>query len=320
MPKHPSGISAATKSLMGFSDAALPTHPLTYIFDTSYSMNDRMIGVEDGAELILSSGDLDLIQNRIENARTRIEAEARSFIFGAPDNPDDDIRGAIAVPHAIPNEDAKRDVIWTHLTGLTPEALARQVVQRDLLEELGLKRMRSLRSKFDVVRRYGVRMIEERFSKFPEADIRMVTFDEEPTIHAVSGKAQILKVLERAEPYGGGTNILPALQAGLNLRKAARLENNQVILVTDALDHNVTAESLSDIAAGYLACRITLDFIHVVSAGDLDGDELPAWQHLKSFCESTGGRYSQVDKASSLRDTFVEASRRLLLTAGGSRG
>lgn len=181
------------------------------------------------------------------------------------------------------------------------------------------KMRKDLPSRLDLVKELAGEMIESRFNKYPNADIRVFAFREWPIQLPGHSKDEVLAAI-RNLIASGGTNIMAGIAEVLRSLKHApsKLNMHHIVLVTDAEDAG-TINDIGDDLQTFKDFGIVLDFLHFTQpshhADGFHGYGYDASEAIRKLCEATGGEYVKVSTADEFRSRFMIASQRLCLPA-----
>jgi len=296
---------------------------LVYLMDVSSSMCDRVVGdsqvehfiwSEDAMEAIRSNAEANLtFAQNITDAGVALEAvqatSATAMKWARISAlMEVDANGVLGFPST--EED---------LTLIKTEVLRLALHAMIALTPDYAKMRKDLPSKIDLVKQLAEEMIEDRFKKYPDADIRAFSFQNWPEQLLGHNKDELLAAIRNLSA-SGGTNIMAGIAEVLKSLKRApsKIHMHHIVLVTDAEDAG-KIHGIGDEVQTFLDFGIVLDFLHFtqplregIYRGYGYGD---ASEVIKKVCEETGGEYVRVSTAGEFRSRFMIASQRKCLPA-----
>jgi len=182
---------------------------------------------------------------------------------------------------------------------------------------------RTTERKIEAVRGAMKKFVEQRFKKYPDAQVGVIGFGDAAHIMCYPGapKPEVLTAVQALDADYGGTNILKAIKAAMTefKRSPSHVGSHHIVMVTDGQDW--LHENDVDILLHNMKERnVVFDFIYVVgygySARD-DKDPKSTSGLLRKLCTETGGEYQVVSKSSDFEEKFLKASNRLALPPAG---
>mgnify|MGYP005850411213 FL=1 len=293
---------------------------LIYCVDISGSMSSYLFNLED-IEDFDWTGSKSLIQRRIRNAVNRLGLTAMLEEYGACASSEGEEHALPPALHALRYEDPSTDHIWVSMAGQDPLLQRTTIVQYSLFNEIGLapqyRRINYAEtpSKIAVVRSELKKLIEERFQRFPEADVHLVRFGARVHYSPWKTRADLLQQVENLSACESNTVIGAALARCVSMckRRPSQVAAHHVVLISDGLDSTLSP-ALPHLVQEMKNINIVLDFIHVGSPS-----EVISWEScikdLRAACKELNGEYKIVSRSKDLRNRLQEAGRRLCLPA-----
>lgn len=304
---------------------------IIFVLDDSGSMSDRLSSANEIAAFDFDESHFDLIEQRIENAKVRLEASVKEALNELNEEDDsgedlfegedeEDFTQAIEVPHYISHENDGKDKFWAGLQGKTPEGRKAAVIKHPgALSELGLHDDQGRVSKCIATKRVVKKEIKRRFEKFETPDIQVIKFAENPSLMRAVNRDALIAAVDSLLGGGWDTCIFPAVYRAVQLCEKApsAVGSHHIILVTDGLsDDGHQCITLLDTMKRK---NIVLDFILIADQADIAEDWSSA-PTLRELCNLTGGRYFQVDSLKDFETVFFEAAQRLCLPPAPAEG
>jgi len=272
-------------------DAIYEAHAkLVFLFDCSSSMSERLS--QNYVEMFLWSKPIfEAVAKKAEEVFA--SDPAGTFIFGSA------------------------AVLWRMVdpqTGkfhMEEDEVKRQLVQHDLTGLFNVpvdwaKHKETTPSRSDVVRRIARKEIERRLDKFPDSNIAVVFFNQNPSLEFNNGtREQLFTALDRIYA-AGGTDILEAIKKGLRACEdsPSSVGLHHFVMVSDGED-NRASQVIADWVPSLKASGVVLDYIHI---GDRSVNE-----GLVNACKALGGDCVTVNTVADLESKFMEATARKCL-------
>lgn len=170
--------------------------------------------------------------------------------------------------------------------------------------------------KIEAVRGAMKKFVEQRFQRFPDAQVGVFGFGSNVELMAYAGndKPTVLNAIERLDAGMGGTDIFRAVSHAMKEMKArpSRVKAHHIVLVTDAQDYGAT--EVEKLLPDMKKLNVVFDFILVLGqdGGPTNQDEEPV-KTLKHICHETGGEYNEVRKSTDFEQKFLNVSNRKAL-------
>jgi hypothetical protein len=312
---------------------------LLYLIDVSGSMANSLLDLSDVDHFRWDEKVWETIGKRIENAKTRaaVDMEEMAAFLGTDEEAEDEdededdeeeeeedwLRDPSATHkgisiHKLSHEDLLNDIFWLGIEGLSKPEQKLQIISGSAWTEVDLMPVNGRKlaqvSKMEAVKQNGRKMIEERYAKFPDADVHLLFFEGSVSYRKPSCKEDLLNQLKGVRPDGGSTDISGAMRRAIEMCKKnpSPVNSHHIVLVTDGLDSE--AAQVKFMIPEMKELSIVLDFIHVSSPQESGWGE-NASAVLKEVCQELGGSYSLVKRISDFENRFLAASRRLCLPA-----
>jgi hypothetical protein len=324
---------------------------LIWMVDASWSMDERMVGVSTVKGYGWAGDLLELVSQRIANAKVRIaskqaeQGSAFGFLFsddsfgdeeedldsdfsdsyGDDGEPEDE--DGVEVPHELPQEAPKSDLLWANLKldtytekdddGLKfkdEDNFKAYLLGHDVAEEVGAYPIgdQTEVTKLRVVKDHIQQEIKDKYSRYANPDLHVVRFHDSVEYRKYFSEENLSDYVERMQ-CGGCTNIVGAIRKGLEIckRSPSECSSHHFILTTDGGHNSGEPESAFLTMLPELKRRnIRVDFIHICSSYDLLGT---GSKYLKKLCIETGGEYVLVSKVQDYKKKMLEAVQRLAL-------
>lgn len=323
---------------------------LIYVVDVSASMGDRLLDLASISDFKWDADALERIRIRIENAKCRMSAFSEAAAWdgseeeeedsgdsededeGSSDDWDEDEdegKKKPAVPGVVTlrTENPLNDLFWIGIADLPLELQKPHILMGDGWLEVGLKPKQSYDfkteeeaerhagiPKMDAVKRLAQKMVDERFEKFPDADIHLMTFEDVTHYSKPKNRMDLIAQIQECTAYGGNTRIARAVSDAIKLCKKnpSPVQSHHIVLVTDGMDSDLYELKAQQTEMKRL--NIILDVIHVSAPHESFGGGRGGII-LKEVCEGTGGKFTKVTRTGDFETRFIEASRRLCLPA-----
>jgi len=196
--------------------------------------------------------------------------------------------------------------------------------------------------------------IKDRFGKFPNADISLVTFAGDAELRQCFGLEELLQMAETMVFYGGGTDIYAGVKRCVNhcKKSPSPVHIHNIVLITDGLDFSAAYKIEEELLPVMKERNIVLDIILIASANVPDLKPLPAsgdwldeedeeeeddepveveeekqivnerakyqaerFRELQAVCVKANGTFQLVRNAAELETRFLAAANRLCLPA-----
>lgn len=272
-----------------------------YLFDESGSMSEGM-APEDERQLYKWTSDV------LTSFRNFIE----SHIAGEIVQQDPSLDPAKALDEAkevMRNEDLYND---EKLKSYILQNRIHTVAKHIKLEEQSSWTLHTER-KIDAVKGAMKKFVEQRFKRFPDAQVAVFGFTTTTEIKCYAGalKEEVLAAIDRLTS-SGGTQIFQAVERAVQecKRRPSKVGAHHIVLVTDAQDYS--AERVQELRDKMKEMNIVFDFIFVKG---MHGESAPAnvVKILQGVCSQTGGEYNEVSKSSDFTEKFLEVSSRRAL-------
>lgn len=169
--------------------------------------------------------------------------------------------------------------------------------------------------KMDVLKKASKSMVEERRSKYPEANIEVIFFNTEIRHGQNLTTDGLVRDIQKTEA-AGGTRILTAIKYALEVCHArpSSVNLHHIVLVSDGEDGS--ALDVPDLVPQMKKMGVVLDFIFMGQAVNVDD---PCVAALKRASEATGGTFTIVGTAKDFEEKFIQASTRALLPPAPSK-
>jgi hypothetical protein len=330
-------LTLAVPPAIDFTKAAKPAPTLAeiydqflkrvYMFDISGSMNVPVVGSETIEMFDWRDSTLGAITERIEEAKAK-ETRLNEWVMEHQDDEDEDAPDLPSYMELSPLESvlcAAPDNLPSHLQ-TEEELLDAQrrlkefIIERHLVLDLGIspKLGCKLETRMQLVQTVALKLIQDRYDKYPNADVAAIAFDTRATVLEAQPKEKLFEEIRNLhQRMGGGTSIDAAFDAAFALIKSqpSAMQMNHIVIVTDAEDQ--CSVYINDTARKRCAqFKITVDFIHVTKPfGDFDADTVDA---LVNLCKETNGEYTKVTTKAEFETKFIAAGTRLLLPPGSN--
>jgi hypothetical protein len=186
----------------------------------------------------------------------------------------------------------------------------------DKLDERGkyLERNYKVQSerKIDIVKGSIQNFCEQRFAKYPDAQVAVWQFEHDVTrlCRAGASKEEVMLAIGKLQA-SGGTDIYQAVEAAISEceRHPSKMRSHHIVLVTDGQDHG--AKDVKDLLPRLKTANIVLDFIFV--KGECLGADTGYTQIakvLEEVCKETGGEYLVARKSIDFQTMFLQVSNR----------
>jgi len=279
---------------------------LVYLFDNSGSMDSRM-PMSDSPSLY--EWDAELLKKFRKAMQEYLEAQKDCDVDEGEEDEFDDVLDAEPLFDSIPFDD---------------EELKRLIVDADLADEFKIKLPKTYnpygssgKSKIQAVKDAARGFVENRFEKYPDANVMVFGFAESASVFARgAGKEEVLNGVESLDAQGGNTRIFTAMRTviGEFKKRPSQVRCHHVVLVTDGFDND------SDLMTGHLSnlqeLGIVVDFIFVKGHDDSQDDNRLYKEKIDAIrlvCEKTGGEYTEVNTVDDFETKFLAVSNRPML-------
>ena len=280
---------------------------LIYLIDISSSMQDGLPS-EDKANIFIWTDDMMAkFRAGLENPTTPEQREAVDEIkegyVVAPEDYDEDED----VNASTFEEDIKEDSIvqeWVLQHGL--HHLFRIDLQRNPFF------VSKAKSKLDAVKDNAKKFVEEKFAKYGQAQIHVMSFDTRTKeITKSNEKDRIIDAIDKLW-YGGGTDIFKAVMRSIEEceNRPSVTKTHHVVLISDGLDYG--ALSIVPQIPRIKQANIVFDFIYVRGRDPIDAASAIV-KAMKEVCEATGGEFTDVGSIQDFQKVFANVSARLCL-------
>lgn len=182
-------------------------------------------------------------------------------------------------------------------------------------------------SKMEIVQGAMRDFVEQRFARFPDAQVALWTFDTSVSVRATAGapKETILAEIDGLHT-GGGTSIKPAVERALAefKKRPSHMGAHHIVLVSDGQDY--TAEELPELVPQMKELNVVFDFIYIMGMSDALHDKTEPEGHrydgyvnaIRKTAKATGGEYFEVSKPHDFKTKFLQVSNRPALPPGSS--
>jgi hypothetical protein len=170
-------------------------------------------------------------------------------------------------------------------------------------------------SKTEAVRGAMTKFVEQRYEKFPDAQVALLGFGTQTHVKCYAGapKQEVLLAIQALSNGEGGTDITQAVERGINefKRRPSMVKAHHLVLVSDGMDY--AAGNVRLLLPKMKELNIVFDFIFV--KGQHEDDDAPSdvVVTLKQVCEATGGEYNEVSKSTDFEKKFLAVSNRRAL-------
>lgn len=301
-----------------FKDRSLPAiidekQKLIYLIDRSGSQKEIVASPEAVAAYIWDPETMANIRKMIASAKAIVDAkqlEADKLMGEMADEEVED-SSIVDIPTYSPRE-AKLAL----MANLSDDDVKIELIKTGLVKEIGRRdysKPYDDLTKFALVKKMTKKMIQERYKKYPNADVSVILFDMRFDVIPAPSERMQMDIIMNAEA-GGGTDIFGAVEVAINVVKSSPspVRMNHFVLVTDGQDHS--GKRLPELLPTFKELGISLDFIFMLQPGDDYTAEIA--KVIREVAEATGGLYKEVLSAKEFEDVFLEASTRKLLTAG----
>lgn len=287
---------------------------LVYLFDTSGSMSANVIGKRDVEKFIWSEDVMEAIARNVKRAVEKVEqahAQLASALEGDEEEGDD-------MPEPIELDPITE--AWFECADLTGDALKAAVLEHGLHTEIALSidysktRHADFTDRMQLVKTSARKLIEERYAKYPDADVTAVAFElSRRELGGGLGKEALLDAIQGMIPTGG-TDIMAAIDFAMDIckKRPSKMHMHHFVLVTDSEDSG--AARIREYLPKFQKAGIVLDFIHVTNP--LRHYSSEAAEALIEVCKATGGEYQKVTTPEQFETRFLQASTRLCLPPG----
>lgn len=272
---------------------------LVFLFDCSGSMHEMVAtGYED--QYVWTPGMMAKIRKGVEEAWARIEQlkQEDPLVALLGSDPNDRLLASFCDAGGLcskPDTDLQQDVIRHNL-----------LTQFDIPIDF-IKHTEVPPSRMQVVKKLAVSELRRRVEKYPNGSLAVIKFGTAPTIIFDDGNIdQLWATLEAMDAHEGCTNILAAVEAGLDVcrRNPSKVGVHHFVLVTDGEDWNAS-NNIGQWVPTLKASGVTLDYIHI---GDLERNGA-----IEKACKDLGGEYVTVNSVREFTEKFVEAIKRRCL-------
>lgn len=198
------------------------------------------------------------------------------------------------------------------------QELIRAIIAGNWIFEFGIDPERDwgyarfTKRKIEAVRGAMKNFVEQRFQKYPDAQVGLFSFGTSQQLLAYAGNTKeiVLQAIAQLSADAGGTDIMGAVRRAMNEMKArpSRVGAHHIVLVTDGQDHG--ALDIDQLLPDFKKMNIVLDFILVLGehGGSYGYEEVT--KKIKAFCEATGGEYFEVRKETDFEQKFLKVSNR----------
>lgn len=272
-----------------------------YLFDESGSMSEGM-APEDERQLYKWTPDV------LTSFRNFIESHLAGEIIA--EDPDlDPVEALKEAKDEMKSGDLYDDEkLKTYILQNKIQTIAKHIK----LEEVSSWTLHSER-KIDAVRGAMKKFVEQRFKKFPDAQVAVFGFTTETKVKCYAGalKEEVLAAVDQLSS-SGGTQIFQAVERAITecKRRPSKVGAHHIVLVTDGQDYS--ALKVAELIPKMKEMNIVFDFIYVKG---LHADSAPAdvVKTLQGVCSQTGGEYNEVSKSSDFEQKFLEVSSRRAL-------
>jgi hypothetical protein len=306
---------------------------LIYVVDVSISMQEGMLS-EEMVKMYKWTPDL------LKQFRAELEKEEAAKAKSNPPSDDDDDEeeeDEDIDPDDDPDEDeddeevevTAEDVlrgifggtVEAPVASLSDEEIKLRVVMNNLQQKYGIYLQRDYafktknRSKLLALKDAAKDFVKMRFKKFPDAQVYLYSFSDEPTLLAEgSDETRTLESFDRLYTTGG-TNILRGVTKAVEdcRRTKDNIGANHIVLVSDGLDSG--AMGVEQMLDRMKELRVVFDFIFMVGGSSTDQDD-PVILSLRRACEATGGEFTMVKTEQDFQQKFLTASSRKCLPPG----
>jgi len=299
---------------------------LIYVIDVSASMSDGLLDLSSINDFHWDAGALERLRVRIENAKCRMSAAEESEAWDSDDSEDEDAP-VVAGVSKLYGENPLNDLFWLGISELPlelqkPHIIASGDAWREIglrakhdYEEEGLKEIQAPMTKIDAVKRMAQKMVDERFEKFPDADIHLMTFEDVTNYSKPKNRLDLLAQIQACTAYGGNTRIALAVATAIRLCKKSPspVQTHHIVLVTDGKDPEIW--DMKNLLPEMKSLHIVLDVIHVSSPHEVVSGYGRDGAILEECCAASGGKFTKVTRMGDFETRFIEASRRLCLPA-----
>jgi hypothetical protein len=157
--------------------------------------------------------------------------------------------------------------------------------------------------RIDLLRKYTVRYINDRFEKYPDdARVELVTFGEQYRHKICHTRRELVASVERLHAHDGYTHYTPGLDFIATEVGKAGHEANHVVIVTDGTGDTVHEELI----CRYVQQKIVVDVIFISSYDDVHPG-------LNELARRTGGSVQTVKYGDMFEAKFLSTAARLAL-------
>lgn len=282
---------------------------LLYLIDISDSMRDVVVGAGSVDLYIWSEFSMQQIAMKVSAAVEAVKKaeDAAAAILSSSQDEDPEM---IDMP-----EVDQITIAWAKLEGKVGDDLKLGVIQFGLTSDASLRidrnysKMDDSITKLGLVKKMARKMVDERYQKYPRADVHCLTFNTAVHVVSANNRQQLLDGIDKIAP-AGGTWIYAALESTLEMCKKApsAVGLHHIVLVTDGEDGS--GALVPELLPQMKELGVVLDFIYIKQHGDEYTQANAAI--IKSVCDATGGTYKEVNNAKEFETQFIAASTKLL--------
>lgn len=290
------------------SDIYAHHQKLVYLIDVSASMMGTVAGTEDIRLYLWSPETMTKIRAAIADADAKVNA---AFPDDNEDDEDDDA-GFTDIP--VVSDEMK---VLASLKTLGDDEVKLALLKAGLAGNFAPRNWAvtgELTSKLGLVKKMAKKMVDERYQKYPDADVECMVFDTRVKFLGSRTPDELLTSIEAIQ-LGGGTDIFGAVKTAIDLCKdqPSRIKLHHLVLVTDGADGG--AKTLPDLLDSMKDEGVVLDFIWIRNPQE-DMYTMEAAKVIEQVVKATGGTYKEVSNAKEFETQFLEASTRKLLPSG----
>ncbi|MDE1971154.1 MAG: VWA domain-containing protein [Patescibacteria group bacterium] len=191
-------------------------------------------------------------------------------------------------------------------------------------------------SKLAVMKRAALRFVKDRYTKYPDAKVGVIKFDERPEILSIgASQEQTMVAIDQKVTEGGSTDIYRAIECALNqCKKSKGAAPHHLVVVTDGIDSSIFDLMPDDDGKGEKSearlcwhrrrselltvakeTNAVCDVIFIVAL-DERNEYKAEKDTLSRYVRATGGVIEIVDSVESLETKLLAVSGRKLLMAG----
>lgn len=225
-----------------------------------------------------------------------------------------------------PGDDELEAEIAEELTGLETDEELAEIAKQKRAAKIRLAASKANKRRFGIygptyvtklqaVKDASMEFVNQRFDKFPNAEVSLVAFNNTAVTKACGKSRQATLDAISFLHTDGGTNIHGAVIHSMGLcKKSKKSIVHHIVLVSDGMDYS--GQRVEELVPEMLTVGVIFDFILIRAENGREEEVDQTVEALKRTCAATGGEFSIVTNVKQFKKQFALASARLCLPPG----